>query len=192
MAITNEELENYRKTEMEEVEQIFKDMKEEEENHKKYEAQKEAQQKAELKAYKLKQRKFKVFMAKAALTTALASGLFVLAHKPWQNKTEKLIDQLTMEADIHGGAISPDGKKLYNLEEHVESGYCLIQGDGTVQDRFRCVCEENDIPDSVTDSIVVRFEENYNNNFDNAKKIKPLKIYKQEQSEINTQEVTYK
>ena len=88
---------------------------------------------------------------------------------------------MTYEADVHGGMIAPDGKKLYDLNKHLESGECMIQGDEPIETRIRCTCKACGLSDAVGDAVEARFKANLHNHYDAAKKINPKDVQKEEQ-----------
>ena len=137
-------------------------------------------------------RTFKEVILVGTVIATVVTGGALITKKPWLNKQEKLINDLTIEADIHGGIKSEiDDEFKYNLNKHLESGDCIIKGEGSPSERIERVCEENGISDSVTDAIITRFELNYNRKYKEAEKIKPLKIYQKEQEELKNQDKSY-
>ena len=195
---TEEEMEDFRKNVLPEIEEIEREWKENEEARAKRDLERQERKIEELRKRKIKQRKMKVMVhnarAVALWLTIGLSAVGVAVKKPWQNEKENFVDKMIYEADVHGGMIAPDGKKLYGLEGHLESGECLIKGDGPIKERFRCTCEMHDIPDDITDAIIVRFDESYHNHYANAQKIKPDKMFKKyekEQKKLEKEEAAY-
>lgn len=123
----------------------------------------------------------------------LATGTIILVHtfKPYLSPKEKTLLQIVEEAEIHGGCKGYyDDEYLHDFNAHIESGECLIQGNGTVEERLEKLCKKEDFSDSVIDSVITKFQLNYNNEFKKASKIDPLKIFQEEQEQLKKEDDT--
>lgn len=181
---TNEELESFKAMEEFEEATIGHEQLQRELEEKKFMNQLKNEKKS------LKYRKFKKKIIRGLIiTSAVSSMMTLLIKQPWLSKKEKLIKELAIEADIHGGFKNVDSDKyIYDLDEHLETGKCLIEGEGTPKERIEKICNEYKISDSVTDAIISRYELNIDNEYKQAQKINPLKIYQEEQEELKKQE----
>lgn len=168
----------------EEYDKYLNQIKEETESLKETRKALEQQKKETKKSKKMKIRKFKVHLADAALVAALATGVGLAFAKPWEYKQEKDIKKLQVEADIHGGAkVESEDKYLYNINEH---NHCLIEGEGSVEERIQEFCVEDDIPEEISDLIIERYELNLNGEYSEARDIDALKEYKKIKKEGKT------
>lgn len=141
---------------------------------------------------KVKSLKYRKFNSKnlknigiAVVILATGTLIFVNTFKPYLNSKEKILLQIVKEAEIHGGNKSYfDDEYSGILNNHIESGDCLIQGSGLVEERLENLCKKEGFSDSVIDAVITKFQLNYNNEYKEANKINPLKIYQDEQKEL--------
>lgn len=144
-------------------------------------------------AKKIRKRSFVPVVVGIAIAAALVVPTInkVKANKELTPE-EKFVYEMSYEAEIHGGRKNTtDDEYMYDLEKHIESGDCLIQGDGFARDRIIDTCVEHELSEEVTEAIVNKFDSYYDNKHKEAEKIDPLKIYQEEQKELKEQNNSY-
>lgn len=142
---------------------------------------------------KLKKRSFLPAVVGFAIVATLVASTISRAKADLElTKEERFVKEMAIEAEIHGGKKNTiDDEYIYDLEKHIESGDCLIQGDGFARDRIIDTCVEHELSEEVTEAIVDKFNLNYTNKYKEAEKIDPLKIYQEEQKELKEQNNSY-
>lgn len=129
----------------------------------------------------LKKIKYRIFKSKVILPTLIVGtgSLITSCVKNEYKLAGSAINKLSIEVGIHGGLKDiNENEYIYNLNDHIENGDCVIPNNGTdVEDRISEYCNENDLPECVKVASIEKFHYYMNNDYINGDKINLSSIY---------------
>lgn len=116
------------------------------------------------------------------IATGLLIGTTIFTTSCKANESSNAIDairDLKFEVEVHGGVKDINSDKfIHNLSEHVESGTCNIQNNGTdIEDRISEYCNVKDLPECVKVAAIEKFHYYMSNDYVNGDKINLSSIY---------------
>ena len=129
----------------------------------------------------LKKIKNRIFKPKVILPTLIVGtgSLITSCVKNEYKLAGSAINKLSIEVGIHGGLKDiNENEYIYNLNDHIENGECVIPNNGTdVEDRISEYCNVNDLPECVKVASIEKFHYYMNNDYINGDKINLSSIY---------------